>query len=78
MRESATVAKLVANMIQTEPGSHMLWRAYGVSSTDSFQAPTRGKISTQAARWYPDARVGKVSVKGVTQEGHWDIEVNLV
>lgn len=78
MRESDTVAKLVANMLQTEPGAHMLYRAYGVSSTDSFQAPTRGKISTQAARWYPDVRVGKVNIKGVTNEGHWDIEVNLV
>lgn len=78
MRESSNVALLVANLVQTEPNSHMFFRAYGVTAIDSNRAPTRGAISVQCARWYPDVRLGRVNVKGVTNEGHWDLEINLV
>ena len=78
MRESSNVAALIANMVQTEPKTHMLYRGYGVTSVDSSRMPTRSKIVTQVARWYPDATIGKVSVNDVEPNGHVNLIVEVL
>lgn len=78
MKESENNAKLVANMISTQPGDHILFRGYGITALDSLRPPTRSEIATQAARWYPDVRVSKVHVNGTeANEGHFDVSVEL-
>jgi hypothetical protein len=78
MRESGNVVKLIANLVQTEPGEHCLFRAYGVSSVDSVYAPTRGRVTAQTARWYPDARIGRVELENVEQNGHFNLSVTVL
>ena len=78
MRESRNTAFLIANCVQTEPKTHMLYRGYGVSSTDSARMPTRSAVSSQAARWYPDARIGKVHVESVESNGHVHLAVEVL
>lgn len=77
MHESSNAAKLIANLCQTEPGSHMLFRGYGVATVDSNRMPTRSQVATQAARWYPEVRVTNVQTTGVNEQGHVQISVNL-
>lgn len=77
MHESSSAAKLIANLCQTEPGSHMLFRGYGVASVDSNKMPTRSQVATQAARWYPEVRVTSVTTDGVDENGHVSVSVSL-
>lgn len=77
MNESRNKAKLVGNMLQTEKGSHCLFRAYGITAIDSNHTPRRSDIAVQSARWYPDVSIGRVSLDGVDENGHVTIDVEV-
>ena len=79
MRESDNNARLIANMIQTQRGDHILFRGYGITATDSLRPPRRSDVAEGAARWYPGARVlGVRVIADDAEKGHFAIEVDVI
>lgn len=78
MRESDNNASLIANMIQTQRGDHIMFRGYGITATDSLRPPRRSDVAEGAARWYPDARVQGVRViADDAEKGHFTVDVDV-
>lgn len=78
MRESDNNAELIANMIQTQRGDHIMFRGYGITATDSLRPPRRSDVAEGAARWYPDARVQGVRViSDDAEKGHFTVAVDV-
>jgi hypothetical protein len=78
MRESDNNAELIANMIQTQRGDHIMFRGFGITATDSLRPPRRSDVAEGAARWYPDARVlGVRVIADDAEKGHFTVAVDV-
>ena len=51
MRESANTGSLVANMVKTEKGTHLLYRDYGLSETDESTVLTRASVQSEISKY---------------------------
>ena len=77
MRESKNSGELVANLVKTERGTHVLYRSFGLSNVDSPSTITRTTVQNEVSRWYPDVSVITCTCTNATNSGHFEYEIEV-
>ena len=75
MRESSNTGKLVVNMVETEKGTHILYRDYGLSETDESTVLTRTSVQSEISKYYPGAYVKSLTLNEVQADGSFQINI---
>lgn len=77
MKESNNYGELVRNLVKTEKGTHCLYRAYGLSNTDSLTILTRSTVQNEVSRWYPSVVVTTCTCTQANEQGHFEYNLEV-
>ena len=77
MRESSNTGSLVANMVKTEKGTHILYRDFGLAETDESTVLTRTSVQSEISKYYPGAYVKSLTLNEVQADGSFEFNIDV-
>ena len=67
----------IANCLQTDLGSHVLYRGFGLNVVDGMNVPMRKNVLMQLSTYYPETTLQDVTIEKVDGNGEFYYTVSV-
>lgn len=61
----------ISNCLQTDLGSHVMYRSFGLNEVDKPNAPVKRDVIVQLSTYYPDVTLNSIECTEVNGKGMW-------